>query len=266
MTEYVEFYIACNPPLLPQGVSEVIRRVQESEGLLELLYEPDVPWFKCIALATQKAQITANVQDNLFAIADEDVDAFDGEQQTDGDVTIISPDSRMTSWSAYQAKGGGAYTFADADVFPEPIAEAKYKTTWRGLEAYPPATFESLLLRCHTYGDNTIPREHDKFEAVVRCQISYNTRQTLLYVGCDTSRQILNTTIEILDKMVQVYNRNWEGNLPTLPSICEAAPAVVTSHTPISDDPFGLIPAAVNANLQSSMVPWSTGYNDGSLI
>lgn len=172
---------------------------------MEILYEPHVPWFKCIALPHQKPQITAAVQDNLFAIAEEDVDTLDIEEKTDGDISIISDDPRMTPWSEYQSKGSDAYEFADGDVFPEPIAEAKYKTTWRGLEEHPTLTFEGLLARCAVLCGGNSPKDHGHFEAQTDCRVSYNTRQTTLYVGSDQSHEAIELAVEKLDSLTQAY-------------------------------------------------------------
>lgn len=172
---------------------------------MEILYEPHVPWFKCIALPNQRQQITAAVQDNLFAIAEEDVDTLDIEEKTDGDISIISGDPRMTPWFEYQSKGSNAYEFADGDVFPEPIAEAKYKTLWRGLEEHPALTFQGLLGRCVVLCGGDSPKDHEQFEAQTNCRVSYNTRQTVLYVGSDQSREAIELAVERLDRMAQAY-------------------------------------------------------------
>ncbi|KAM3445466.1 hypothetical protein NHJ13734_000379 [Beauveria thailandica] len=166
MADVVEFYITCNPPLLPRGVSEVIRRVQDAEGLLEILYEPRSPWFKCIALSSERRQITAAVQDNLFAIAEDDVDALDFDEQTDGDISIISPDPRMTSWHEYRKNGSDTYAFADCDIFPEFIAELKHKTTWYSLEDHPSVTFDGLLALCGMMDDKETPLDAEQFQLV----------------------------------------------------------------------------------------------------
>ncbi|KAM3507537.1 hypothetical protein MY11210_007098 [Beauveria gryllotalpidicola] len=252
MADVVEFYITCNPPLLPQGVSEVIRRVQNAEGLLEILYEPRSPWFKCIALRSERRQITAAVQDNLFAIAEDDVDALDFDEKTDGDISVISPDPRMTSWHEYRKNGSGAYAFADGDIFPEFIAELKYKTTWYGLEDHPPATFDSLLALCATMDGSEIPLDAEQFQHVHKCRISYNLRQTVLYIGSDESREAIDKALKRLESMLQQYVKNCNGTLPKLLPPLEVIPAA-EMKSPASNDPFDDIPCDVNESLPSSI-------------
>ncbi|OAQ96690.1 hypothetical protein LLEC1_06193 [Akanthomyces lecanii] len=254
MASIVEFYIACNPPLLPRGVTEVIRRVQGAEGLLEILYEPQIPWFKCVALPKQRQKITAAVQDNLFAIAEEDVDTLDVEEKTDGDVSIISDDPRMTPWSEYCSKGSNAYKFADGDVFPDPIAEAKYKTTWRGLEEHPALTFQELLKRSALLCGGDSPKDHEQFEAQTSCRVSYNTRQTLLYIGSDQSRETIELAVEKVDSMAQAYGKHWHEVLPALLPPLEVLPLAEFKEV-LSHDPFEDIPCEVNSALQDSIKP-----------
>lgn len=183
-----------------------------------MLYEPDAPWFKCIALTSQRQQITAAIQDNLFAIADDDVDTLNIEEKTDGDVSIISPDPRMTPWFEYNSKGSN---FSDADVYPEPIAEAKYKTVWRGLEEYPDTTFQQLLARCSALDDRDFPHNQDQFEYVTKCTISYNLRQTVLYIGSDESRETVCMAVAKLNSIMQAYVRPPRENIPSpVPGPC----------------------------------------------
>ncbi|EGX94020.1 hypothetical protein CCM_02291 [Cordyceps militaris CM01] len=241
MVEIIEFYIASNPPLLPQGVSEVIRRVQDAEGLLEILYEPHVPWFRCVSLPGYQRHITTAVQDNLFAIADEDVDTLDIENQGNGD-------------SEYVGRGSKAYTFADGDIFPADVAETKFKTAWRRLEEQPGATLQDLLDR--------VSQTIEEFESLTKCTILYNSRQTAVYIGSNESPDLVNWTIDRLDDMMDHYDV-----LSNLRSIREALPAAVTEPVPVSRDPLDDIPARVNASLPDSVAPWADPFkNEESLI
>ncbi|OAA50115.1 hypothetical protein BBO_01750 [Beauveria brongniartii RCEF 3172] len=249
MAEVVEFYITCNPPLLPRGVSEVIRRVQDAEGLLEILYEPRSPWFKCIALSSERRQITAAVQDNLFAIAKDDVDTLDFDEKTDGDISIISPDPRMTSWHEYRKNWSDAYAFADCDIFPEFIAESKHKTTWYGLEDHPSATFDGLLAPCGM----DILLDAEQFQLVYKCRISYNLRQTVLYIGTDESREAIDTV------------KNAYGTPPKLLPLLEVIPAAEMERT-ASNGPFDDIPSDVNESLPRSITFQDPFNNLESLI
>lgn len=172
---------------------------------MEVLYEPHIPWFKCIAFACQKPHVTAAIQDNLFAIAEEDVDALDFEEPTEGDVTILSPDPRMMSWHDFVTNGADAYTYADADLFPELVLEFRYKTMWRALERFRHATLEILLLKCREYGDDSIPHTVEQLAAVTGCQMSYNARKTMLYIGADDSSDTVQAAIEKLDAMARVF-------------------------------------------------------------
>ncbi|KAM3543700.1 hypothetical protein ARSEF1564_003360 [Beauveria bassiana] len=263
MAGVVEFYITCNPPLLPQGVSEVIRRVQDAEGLLEILYEPRSLWFKCISLSSERRQIAAAIQDNLFAIAEDDVDALDFDEKTDGDISIISPDPRMTSWHEYKKNGSDAYAFADCDIFPEFIAESKHKTTWYGLEDHPSASFDGLLALCGTKDGSKISLDAEQFQLVYKCRISYNLRQTVLYIGSDESREAIDTVLERLESMLKEYARR--GTPPKLPPPLEVIPAAEVERT-TSNDPFDNIPYTVNESLPRSITFQDPFKNLKSLI
>ncbi|KAM3553244.1 hypothetical protein ARSEF4850_007013 [Beauveria asiatica] len=270
MADVVEFYITCNPPLLPRGVSEVIRRVQDAEGLLEILYEPRSPWFKCIALSSERRQITAAVQDNLFAIAEDDIDALDFDEQTDGDISIISPDPRMTSWHEYRKKGSDTYAFADCDIFPEFIAELKHKTTWYSLEDHPSVTFDGLLALCGMMDDKEIPLDAEQFQLVYKCRISYNLRQTVLYIGTDESREAIDAVLERLESMLKEYasshvKKNGYGTPPKLVPALGVMPAAEMERT-ASNGPFDDIPCDVNERLPSSVTFQDPFDNLKSLI
>ncbi|OAA67557.1 hypothetical protein ISF_03733 [Cordyceps fumosorosea ARSEF 2679] len=246
MADVVEFYIYCNPPLLPQGVSEVIRRVQDTES---------------------RSSVTTAVQDNLFVIADEDIDALDPDADyespladSDVDVSVISPDARMMPWAEHRRR---SHTYADADVYPVLITEAHHKTAWRGLEyLHPDVTFAGLLAHAG-HAD-----EH-RFAAETGCLVSYDVRQTVVYLGSDEGQERLDSAVERLESMTKQYVEHKERApqlLPPLPIFPAAEWAAVVAAA-ASHDFFDDIPADIKASLPDSVVPWTDPFkNDESLI
>lgn len=173
-----------------------------------------MPCFKCIVRSGYEQQIYATIQDNLFAIAEDDIDALDAEDDTGADISILDPDSRFAPWSEYTRAGSEAYEWADGDVFPEPIVESSYKTVWRGLQQRTNIRFEQLLDRCHKLlGYLAASPTPEQFENSTECQICYNSHQNILYIGSDKNKEDIEQIVEKLNALVDIQVRRDRSTL-----------------------------------------------------
>ncbi|KAL3964053.1 hypothetical protein ACCO45_001057 [Purpureocillium lilacinum] len=189
---YVEFYVTCNPPLLPGGVSSVVQATQAAhpEGqVLEILYEPDVPWFKIITEQVHQQKVTHFVQKQLLAIVEQDAGLVDPEQRKQEEPS--------------QAAFADVAILANSPVSSRGRA-LRHQTTWRGLEERGwdfPAFFDILETHWKHAG---APASILGLETLTRCQVTHNMAGSLAYVGTDFDQATLDKAISTLDNLVCV--------------------------------------------------------------
>ncbi|UNI14691.1 hypothetical protein JDV02_001293 [Purpureocillium takamizusanense] len=212
---YVEFYVTCNPPLLPRGVSSVVQATEDAHPdgqVLEILYEPDIPWFKLITVGQHQQTITRFVQQQLLAIVEEDTNLFDPEQRQHEDasqaafvdVTILEDEPRILPWARLEGELDSGSRSFDAHQFPADIASLKHQTTWRGLEEPGwdfPAFFHTLETHWRHAGAPTCISD---LEALIRCQVTHNMAGNLAYVGSDINQDTLDRAISTLDSLLHI--------------------------------------------------------------
>lgn len=168
---------------------------------MEILYEPDVPWFKIIAPAAHQAEVRLYFEtclENMLELEsglvrqdfDDDLeDDFDDEAEDfdpRADVKIVVSDAHIIPWVLHQDKIHTDTTDYDNHRFPELLSKLRYKRVWRGLESIDGLTLTKLLSKYNFlwgYGDATIGLE--KLSEASRCQITHNMCGTLVYVGSD---------------------------------------------------------------------------------
>ncbi|KAM0254451.1 hypothetical protein ACHAQJ_006791 [Trichoderma viride] len=212
---FVEFYIACNPPLLSRGVEYIIESAKSAcpnDELAEILYEPDIPWFKCITMVRYQALVTRIIQDLLIKLVELEVGGLGFNPHDDEiDADILQPDvimkaaePRLIPWMVYRSLGSEIYdTFVDYQ-YPEVMASLPFKTIWRGLQNSS-GSFESLLsaFRSLTKTENA-PITAVDFALLNGCHISHNMRGDMIYVGSYTSEAAIEKVIRKLETMLNL--------------------------------------------------------------
>ncbi|KAK7415506.1 hypothetical protein QQX98_005859 [Neonectria punicea] len=223
MGEYVEFYVACNPPLLPSGVSSVVAQIREQlpSKVLEVLYEPDIPWFKFITDSGHQAEVTALAQSILENLLEAETDVIYEDQDGDetlaekveprADIDLIVDEPQVVPWSLYlHRKCAGSCRYKDQ--FPAQIKELPYRAVWRGLESIDKLTLTDLLA---AYGFLwSYPGQESglqKLEGEVNCQITHNLAGNLVYIGSDVNPECIATAILKLENLLAFHN-SWVRN------------------------------------------------------
>ncbi|KAJ4169562.1 hypothetical protein NW754_016589 [Fusarium falciforme] len=217
MAGFIEFYISCNPPLLPEGVSLVMTDLQDSLGsskVLEILYDPQVPWFKVIAYVEYQAEILRWMQSRLEQLLEEEAGAIDqdadqedefdiGGSKVQPDVEVLADKPHIVSWPVYSEGLEASVGKYDTFRFPQHIQELPHKTIWRGLECVEGATISDLTSKFDilwpTLDSKTSLR---KLEEPGNLQVTYNCTETLAYIGTESDAQSLETAIRKLDTLL----------------------------------------------------------------
>ncbi|KAG5949889.1 hypothetical protein E4U53_005674 [Claviceps sorghi] len=204
--ELVEYYVACNPPLSPSGVQQFIRDLENApfqkggNKVLEILHEMRGPWFKVLTLRVFEVEVTDGIKALLAAITEENTVPLEQPEEYHGRLADVRTMDRTIPWSAFPDS-------AHPDeflqwTFPHTIQELAFKTTW-------PANSENLvfdlreMLRMQSRLDGA-PKENPKVESLahlLKCEVSSNLRQTMLYIGTNGSRETLNNARKILDNL-----------------------------------------------------------------
>ncbi|KAK7426145.1 hypothetical protein QQZ08_007311 [Neonectria magnoliae] len=223
MGEYVEFYVTCNPPLLPSGVSSVIAQIREQlpSKVLEVLYEPGIPWFKFITDSGHQAEVTALAQSILENLLEAETDVIYEDQDGNEtsvenveprvDIDLIADEPQVVPWSLYHCRNyAGACKYKDQ--FPAQIKELPYRAVWRGLESIDKLTLTDLLA---AYGFLwSYPGQESGLqllEGEVNCQITHNLAGNLVYIGSDMNPECIAIAILKLENLLTFHN-SWVRN------------------------------------------------------
>ncbi|KAF4978082.1 hypothetical protein FZEAL_5472 [Fusarium zealandicum] len=217
MAGFVEFYISCNPPLLPGGVSLVVSKVYNAleSKVIEILYEPEVPWFKVITVVEDQAEVTEWVQYQLEQLLEEEtgpVDEDPGQEDDDTvgntsvrtDVEILAEVPHLIPWPLlYDEQQDGSLLKYDAWRYPEDIKKFPHKTVWRGLERLNRLTISDFLAKYDFLRSASDPElSLEKFAELANCQMSHNLQGNLVYIGCDTGSLGLEAVTHKLDNLL----------------------------------------------------------------
>ncbi|KAG9507578.1 hypothetical protein J7337_001131 [Fusarium musae] len=199
--DIVEFYVSCNPPLLPKGVALIFASVEENEdlGIIEILYEPEIPWFKLIVPRACQREISDWVHSQLAELMESEADAVirDGDEDDLGtsaiqpDIEVIVEDSHITAYPSLQTTLKDTLSQYDAFRYPAIIKTLPYKTVWRVPESSG-VTILQILSNYESLGF-VLPLgpSIDSLQALTKCVITYNFQGSLLYIGSSESEQAL---------------------------------------------------------------------------
>ncbi|KAF5006544.1 hypothetical protein FDECE_7086 [Fusarium decemcellulare] len=218
MAEFAEFYVSCNPPLLPNGVSLVITDLKNALGskAIEVLYEPEVPWFKIIANSDDQAEITKWMQTRLEELLEEETGALDDDFNQDDadiepgaqpDVEILTDNPHVIPWPLLSRSKDVDLEAYNDFRFPQHINQFQHKTVWKGLETSDGITIHHLLSKFSFLW--TTPGSEltlEKFGELINCQMSHNLTGTQIYLGSDCDIQSLEAVIQTLDTLLSLMD------------------------------------------------------------
>ncbi|PHH78784.1 hypothetical protein CDD80_6240 [Ophiocordyceps camponoti-rufipedis] len=210
----VEFYVACNPPLTSRGVDFVIDSLEASfsQEAIEILYEPEIPWFKLLASPKCKQSASDQLGNLLLTIVEQEADLVDvdGYQslETPIDVKIIADNPRIVPWSIHEAEPHVYGKHLDA-CFPGFMRSLPQKRLWRGLESVKGWTIDGFfqLLDRHWKGFGA-PFSHEMLEEFLSCTISWNLKGNVLYLGSNLTSEAMDKTLETLDNLIYMASRD----------------------------------------------------------
>ncbi|KAH7162930.1 hypothetical protein B0J13DRAFT_669572 [Dactylonectria estremocensis] len=216
MDEFVEFYITCNPPLLPAGVADVVAHVRKaplSEHVIEILYEPDISWFKIITASKHQEEVSTLIESFLEERLEAETDIIDERHaeiiDTEGDglqarpdVDLVVENPSVIPWSLYHQQQANTNNY-DEYRFPTPLETLPYKAVWRGLEKFNNLSISDLLLKYDFLWPRPSPGygmqklvEHFDWE------FTHNMRGNIVYMGSRDSAECLKNATLKLDNLV----------------------------------------------------------------
>ncbi|VZH86916.1 unnamed protein product [Fusarium fujikuroi] len=209
--DIVEFYVSCNPPLLPKGVALIFARVEERNdlGIFEILYEPETPWFKLIALRASQHEITNWMHSQLEELMESEADAVIRDEDEDDlgtsviqpDVEVLVEDPHIIAFPSLQTILKDTLSQYDAFRYPATIKILPYKTLWRVPESSG-VTILQILSNYESLG-SVLPLgpSIDSLQALTKCVITYNFQGSLLYIGSSESEHALGVAKLKLDTL-----------------------------------------------------------------
>ncbi|KAM0564424.1 hypothetical protein ACHAPJ_000637 [Fusarium lateritium] len=217
MEGYVEFYVSCNPPLLPEGVSLVITDLtRELESIIiEVLYEPEVPWFKFIAAVEHQANICQWMHSRLQQLLEaeagpiiefQDSDVQDQDEDEIGgsrlDIKVLAEKPHIVPYPSFHDIHKDILDQYDDFRYPDHIKHFPYKTVWRTPEASDEVTVTQLLLKYEMLWPASLSEpSFEKLGELTNCQTSYNLRGSLVYIGSHNGAQTLAALTRKLDTL-----------------------------------------------------------------
>ncbi|KAK2606137.1 hypothetical protein QQS21_003420 [Conoideocrella luteorostrata] len=178
----------------PGGTSE--------DELFEILYEPDVPWFKVIALLSLQEEVTRTIEAILLEIVEQECGQLDTQVASAGVRVGGDTQSRVMPWSTFEISpyepGIEQYQF------PVAFVDYCFKAAWTSLEDIPNWHLNHFLT---TLGHHNPCMDFGSIESLKKllgCDISYNAKQTRLYIGCNSGQQVVEDAVVTLDNLLQL--------------------------------------------------------------
>ncbi|RFN53040.1 hypothetical protein FIE12Z_2623 [Fusarium flagelliforme] len=222
MSEPAEFYVSCNPPLLPNGVEVVVADIENSLGEIvwEVLYDPELPWFKFISQVEHQALITRWMTNRLEQLLESETGVLlpefeDEEETSQPDVQILPEIPHVISYPLFQQRCMLIIEEYDPWRYPDNIKDLRHKKTWRASEELEGSVAMQLLSKYEPLWPASLaPPGIEKLGEPANCQISHNLQGTLFYLGSDDSANALDVATRKLN---------------TLASFLDA-PSATTSH------------------------------------
>jgi hypothetical protein len=180
---------------------------------LEILYEPEIGWFKCISSQDARPNIEEFIQAQLEDIIEGDILMMDPDDHGEGlkdeygnliDIDIISDDNKVLPWATYTDKASTNLGEYDPWRFPAIMGSKPFKDVWRGLERLqtPSKRYQQLLIHAaELCGSVEMTYTAESLGKLFECDIQYNMKQTLLYIG-SRDKEHLAGVLSRLDNIV----------------------------------------------------------------
>ncbi|KAJ9428652.1 hypothetical protein FOXG_00650 [Fusarium oxysporum f. sp. lycopersici 4287] len=210
--DIVEFYVSCNPPLLPKGVALIFASVEERKddlGILEILYEPEIPWFKLIAPRASQREVSDWMHSQLEELIESEADAVIRDEDKDDhstsaiqlDIEVLVEEPHIIAFPSLQTIPKDILNQYDTFRYPDTIKTLSYKTVWRVPESSG-VTIMQILSNYESLGSvSPLGPSIDSLQALTKCVITHNFQGSLLYIGSSESEQALSVAKRKLDTL-----------------------------------------------------------------
>lgn len=172
--------------------------------MLEILYDPEIPWFKCITKSQDHEKVSRFIEELLLEIIESELAPVDpdipgGARDEKGglvDLDVISDDPRVVPWATYADWASARYNDYDNFRYPVALQECPHKAVWRGFEKFPESAVHDIILDFMdtislVCGSFMVPTEVEHLGPYLGCgDVLRNLTQTLLFIGGNTQSSI----------------------------------------------------------------------------
>ncbi|KAF5023319.1 hypothetical protein F66182_4627 [Fusarium sp. NRRL 66182] len=207
---------------MESGVSLVITELLRDLGeiVIEVLYEPDIPWFKIIAAVEHQSEISQWMHSRLERLLeaetgvldsdlDEEVEEGLEESGVQPDIQVFSEHAHVISFPVFQSIFKDILDQYDDFRYPDHIKHFPYKTVWRSPAAPKDVTITKLLSKYEILWPSSLSEPSiEKLGELTNCQISHNLQGSLVYIGSGSGPQALHATIRKLDTLASFMTQN----------------------------------------------------------
>ncbi|OBS26464.1 hypothetical protein FPOA_00407 [Fusarium poae] len=223
MESFSEFYVSCNPPLLPVGVSSVITDVTNElgESIIEVLYEPENSWFKFISAVHDRSAITCWMHKRLDQLLETEVGLVnEGEDQDEDqdednctdfkyrpDIQVLTEKPHVIPYPSLQHISADIIEQYDPFKYPDHIKHLPHKRTWRGPEGLEGVTISRLLSKFEPLLPALLgPSGIETLGELTNCRISHNLQGSLCYIGTDQGPSALDAATRKLSTFASLMD------------------------------------------------------------
>lgn len=178
---------------------------------MEILYEPEIPWFKIITAQEHQEEIAHRIHSFLELLLEEETDVIDENQpgdlaidpKTRADVDLVTETPQIIPWSLYQHNKCADTSDYDEHRFPAQLEPLAFKTVWRGLESADGLSISDLFAKfdflwAHPGQTSGL----QKLGAHVNCQFTHNMRENLVYIGSDKEMECVRDAVRKLENLL----------------------------------------------------------------
>lgn len=178
---------------------------------MEILYEPELPWFKCISFSYHREEIADFIKRHLVQILDHETQPVDPDlhNEADEDDKDIRPDIQLVNkipqvipWCMYTDTDDVPPSHYDACRYPVPIVYMANKAVWRGFEDVDTWSVEDLFKRIGRLGRALeVPSTCQQFGRFFDSEATHNLNNTTVYLGNDKSAEAVTRASGALDML-----------------------------------------------------------------
>lgn len=166
-------------------------------------------------MAEHQNKVTETIQFLMHDLLDAEVDQLNFNAIEDMDVQegTVHPDvlqkvpdnPRVIAWLLYKSLGDDIYDAFSEHQFPVTMAKIPYKSVWRGLQNSSGVPLDTLLSVFSVLSKSKdAPVTANDFAFSTNCEISYNFRGELVYIGSWESMEAVESTVRKLNSMLNL--------------------------------------------------------------